>query len=88
MLGQQGAALATIPEDESLRGQDDAASSERQVAKKKKKKRKLKRRSKLSQPGGMTDQEKSMWLLEHCKVCTCSKLKRSTISLSTFLGVV
>ncbi len=55
-------ALAGIPEDEVVEIQKI-----KKVVKKKKR-RMIKRRSGKHQPGGMTDQEKSVWLLEHCKV--------------------
>lgn len=58
---QQSTGLATIPEHEQATQQPAAQLT-------KKRRRKLKRRLKLTQPGGMNDQEKSVWLLEHCKV--------------------
>ncbi|KAA6429678.1 MAG: hypothetical protein FRX49_00112 [Trebouxia sp. A1-2] len=56
------AALASIPEEEL------AAVQKVKKVVKKKRRRKLKKGSRVTQPSGMTDQEKSIWLLEHCKV--------------------
>ncbi|KAL0051218.1 hypothetical protein WJX82_003945 [Trebouxia sp. C0006] len=56
------AALESIPEEEP------AVVQKVKKVVKKKRRRKMKRGSRLTQPGGMTDQEKSIWLLEHCKV--------------------
>ncbi len=53
---------ASIPEAEPA-----AVQKVKKVLKKKRRK-KMKRGSGVTQPGGMTDQEKSIWLLEHCKV--------------------
>ncbi len=60
------AALASIPEEEP------AAMQKVKKVVKKKRRRKMKRGSRVTQPGGMTDQEKSIWLLEHCKVLMSS----------------
>ena len=62
------AALASIPEDEPV-----AAQKVKKMVKKRRRK-KIRRGSKLTQPGGMTDQEKSLWLLQHCKVITPPQL--------------
>ena len=56
------AVLGNVTGDES-----GAAKEPRTVAKKKRNKR-AKRQSRLTQLGGMTDKEKSSWMLEHCKV--------------------
>lgn len=61
------AALASIPEEEPA-----AVQKVKKMVKKKKRRRKMKRGSRVTQPGGMTDQEKSIWLLEHCKVLMLS----------------
>lgn len=60
------AALASIPEEEL------AAVQKVKKVVKKKRRRKLKKGSRVTQPSGMTDQEKSIWLLEHCKVLMSS----------------
>ena len=60
------AALASIPEEEP------AAMQKVKKVVKTKRRRKMKRGSRVTQPGGMTDQEKSIWLLEHCKVLMSS----------------
>ena len=60
------AALESIPEEEP------AVVQKVKKVVKKKRRRKMKRGSRLTQPGGMTDQEKSIWLLEHCKVLLSS----------------
>ena len=59
------AGLGSIPEEEPA-----AVQKVKKVVKKRR--RKMKRGSRLTQPGGMTDQEKSIWLLEHCKVLMCA----------------
>ena len=68
------AALASIPEDEL------AAVQKVKKVVKKKRRRKMKRGSRLTQPGGMTDQEKSIWLLEHCKVLMSSWILYAVVS--------
>ena len=60
------AALASIPEEEP------APMQKVKKVVKTKRRRKMKRGSRVTQPGGMTDQEKSIWLLEHCKVLMSS----------------
>ena len=60
------AGLVSIPEEEP------AAVQKVKTVVKKKRRRRMKRGSRLTQPGGMTDQEKSVWLLEHCKVLMSS----------------
>ena len=70
------AALASIPEDEAV-----ATQKVKKMVKKKRRK-KIRRGSKLTQPGGMTDQEKSLWLLQHCKVITPPQLLRAVVQLA------
>lgn len=48
----------------------------------KKRRKKIRRGSKLTQPGGMTDQEKSLWLLQHCKVITPPQLLHAVVQLA------
>jgi len=68
------AALASIPEEEP------AAMQKVKKVVKKKRRRKMKRGSRVTQPGGMTDQEKSIWLLEHCKVLMSSWILHAVVS--------
>ena len=76
--GQQSfAALASVPEGEAVQPVNKVQ--------KKKRKKKVKRRSQISQPGGMTDREKSMWLLEHCKVNLCCHHSSSSQAVTAAL---
>ena len=73
---QAGGALPSVPEHAVLEhavlgrctSSDFVQAVEPRKLLKKKRKKKIKRRSRLSQLGGMTDMEKSRWMLEHCKV--------------------
>ena len=73
---QAGGALPSVPEHAVLEhavlgrstSSDLVQAVEPRKLLKKKRKKKVKRRSRLSQLGGMTDVEKSRWMLEHCKV--------------------
>lgn len=67
---QDGGALSPVPEHavlaRAISNDSVQAVEPRKLLKKKRKK--VKRRSRLSQLGGMTDVEKARWMLEHCKV--------------------
>ena len=68
---QAGGALPSVPEHAVLgraTSNDQAQAVEPKKLLKKKRKKNVKRRSRLNQLGGMTDVEKSRWMLEHCKV--------------------
>ena len=76
---QQSSSLASVPELAVLSGAATGASlgaaGEPKKVTKKMRKKKTKRRSRLSQLCGMSDQEKSSWMLEHCKVkMLCGKI--------------
>lgn len=69
--GQQVGALPSVPEHAvlgSATGDGPVQLLEPRKVLKKKRKKKAKRRSRPTQLGGMTDVEKSRWMLEHCKV--------------------
>ena len=68
---QDGGTLPSVPEHAVLgraMSNDLVQAVEPRKLLTKKRKKKVPRRSKLSQLGGMTDVEKSRWMLEHCKV--------------------
>ncbi|KAL3143046.1 hypothetical protein ABBQ38_003321 [Trebouxia sp. C0009 RCD-2024] len=81
--GQPGGALLAVPEDAvlgtSLSNQPPQAQEPKKVVKKRRKK-KVKRRSRLSQLGGMSDLERSRWMLEHCKVVCVASCQPSVLT--------
>ena len=64
--------MASIPElavlSDTVSKNNSAAAQEPKKVMKRIKKKKLRKRSRLSQLCGMSDREKSSWMLEHCKV--------------------
>lgn len=77
---QQGGALPSVPEHAVLGNVTSGGSVQAMEPRKvlKKKRKKVKRRSRPTQLGGMTDVEKSRWMLEHCKV-GCNTAWRSHV---------
>ena len=60
--------LMVMQIDAHAQSQAESASSTKVVKKKKRRRKKRVSRARLGQLSGMTDEDKSLWMMKHCKV--------------------